>query len=228
MTSVKYKYLKLLFTSALALLFIAGAPTLLGGHVSADPQIICGKGATKHTNTDGAYCSCPGSQVVDETDSNNCKNKCPANTKQNTITKNDGGKQIVCVAKASTTGGGTGNTTNGCNGTDSNTSCIDTACAADNTTCADPAASCDTQSGGQCDFIGKYINPAINLLSVIFGILMVISLIIGGISYSTSEGDPQKAGKAKRRIANTIIAVVAYVFLYAFLQFIVPGGLFNK
>jgi hypothetical protein len=79
-----------------------------------------------------------------------------------------------------------------------------------------------------CDFVGKYINPAIELFSLIFGLVAVISLILGGIQYSTSEGDPQKAAAAKKRIFNTVLAVVAYLFLYAFLQFLVPGGLFNR
>jgi len=56
----------------------------------------------------------------------------------------------------------------------------------------------------------------------------VISIILGGIQYSASEGDPQKASQAKSRITKTVFAIVSYFFLYAFLQFIVPGGVFNK
>jgi hypothetical protein len=89
---------------------------------------------------------------------------------------------------------------------------------------ADPNAKCNNND---CDFIKKFINPAINTLSACFGIVAVISIILGGINYSTSEGDPQKASRAKNRILNTIIAVIAYIFLYAFLQFLVPGGAFK-
>jgi hypothetical protein len=59
------------------------------------------------------------------------------------------------------------------------------------------------------------------------GIVVVISLILGGVEYSSSEGDPQKSAKAKRRIANTLFALIAYFFLFAFLQFLIPNGLFN-
>lgn len=98
-----------------------------------------------------------------------------------------------------------------------------------NGTCTDPAANPDTNcTKGSCDLIQKYVNPFINLLSISFGLLAVISLILGGIQYSTSEGDPQKVSKAKSRIINTIVAIVAYFFLYAFLQFLIPGGLFNR
>ena len=79
-------------------------------------------------------------------------------------------------------------------------------------------------SSSNCDLIGLYINPAINLLSAIFGLIAVISLILGGIQFSTSEGDPQKASKAKNRISNTVVAIFAYAVLYGFLQFLVPGG----
>jgi|SRR5579884_2862703 len=90
----------------------------------------------------------------------------------------------------------------------------------------DPAVKCTNYDN--CDFIKKYINPFIDILSICFGLVAVISIIIGGINYSTSEGDPQKSSRAKSRIVNAIVAVVAYLFLYSFLQFIVPGGLFNR
>jgi hypothetical protein len=94
--------------------------------------------------------------------------------------------------------------------------------------CADPAADPKaTCSQDNCDLIKKYVNPAITLLSVTFGIIAVISLIIGGIQYSSSGGDPQKVGAAKKRIQNTIVAVIAYFFLYSFLQFLIPGGVFR-
>jgi len=86
-----------------------------------------------------------------------------------------------------------------------------------------PAAACNKSS---CDLIAKYVNPSINVLSACFGLIAVISLILGGIQFSMSEGDPQKAAAAKSRITNTIIAIVAYSLLYGFLQFLVPGGFF--
>ncbi|HVA11407.1 MAG TPA: pilin [Candidatus Dormibacteraeota bacterium] len=78
-----------------------------------------------------------------------------------------------------------------------------------------------------CDLVNQYINPAINLFSLSFGLVAVISLIFGGIQYSASQGDPQKAASAKNRIYNTIIAIFAYLFLYTFLQFLIPGGAFH-
>jgi hypothetical protein len=88
-----------------------------------------------------------------------------------------------------------------------------------------PTTPCNKDAG--CDLIETYVNPLVNLLSVAFGLIAVISLIMGGIQYSASQGDPQKSAQAKSRITNTLIAIFAYLFLYAFLQFLIPGGLFH-
>lgn len=96
--------------------------------------------------------------------------------------------------------------------------------------CKDPAANPDkecNQDNG-CDIIAKYVNPTIRLLTYVFAIIAVISIIMGGIQYAASTGDPQKVTAAKKRIGNTIIAIVAYFFLYGFLQFLIPGGAFNR
>ena len=57
------------------------------------------------------------------------------------------------------------------------------------------------------------------------GIAAVASLIYAGIQYSTSSGDPQKVAEAKDRITKTLMAFVMYLFFFAFLQFLIPGGI---
>ncbi len=91
---------------------------------------------------------------------------------------------------------------------------------------ADPASTGCTQNS--CNLVKAYLTPAINLLSVLLALIAVISLIMAGIQYTASAGDPQKVSAAKARIRNTIIAIVAYIFLYAFIQFIIPGGFLNS
>jgi uncharacterized ion transporter superfamily protein YfcC len=51
---------------------------------------------------------------------------------------------------------------------------------------------------------------------------------MGGIQYSTSGGNPQAASAAKKRMSNAFLALLALVFLYTFLQWIVPGGIFGN
>jgi hypothetical protein len=76
-----------------------------------------------------------------------------------------------------------------------------------------------------CDLITEYLDPLIKLLTALVGVVVVISIIIGGIQYSSSGGDPSKAGAAKERIRNAIIALVAFILLYGTLNFLIPGGL---
>lgn len=98
------------------------------------------------------------------------------------------------------------------------TACTGTHCV------AQPSSNCNDN---KCDLVALYVNPFINVLSLIVGLVAAASLIIGGIQYITSSGDPQKTSAAKSRIQNTLLAFLAYAFLYAFLNFLIPGGLFS-
>ena len=89
--------------------------------------------------------------------------------------------------------------------------------------CAAVAGNCTTVA--KCDLISKYVNPAINLLSALAGVAITISIIVAGIRYSSASGDPQKSAAAKHRIASTVIALIAFILLYAALNFLIPGGL---
>lgn len=96
-----------------------------------------------------------------------------------------------------------------------------------------------TDTSGPADFEGdcKNANPTkedcgiiaylvtfINVLSGIVGVVIVIMITIGGIQYSTARDNPQAAAAAKGRITNAVMALVFYLFIFAFLQYIVPGG----
>jgi hypothetical protein len=86
-----------------------------------------------------------------------------------------------------------------------------------------PSDDCQTLSN--CGLIKNYVDPAINLLAALVGVASVISIVIAGIQYSSSAGEPAKASAAKMRIRNTIIALVAFALLYVGLNFLIPGGI---
>lgn len=89
-----------------------------------------------------------------------------------------------------------------------------------------PDSAAKTCEGGDCSgLITKYVNPAIKVLTGLIGVIVTISLIVGGIQYSAAGGDPGKVSTAKKRIYNTLIALVAYLFMLAFLQWLIPGGI---
>lgn len=81
-------------------------------------------------------------------------------------------------------------------------------------------------AGDACsNFVNKYINPFILLLTTIIGIAAVISIIVAAIQYSAAGDDPGAVNKAKDRIFQTVIGIIAYIFLFAFLNYIIPGGI---
>ncbi len=79
------------------------------------------------------------------------------------------------------------------------------------------------EDGGK---IIEWVQLVINVLTGLAGLAITAAVIVGGIQYSTSGGNPQAASAAKKRITNALLALLAMVFLYSFLQWIVPGGAF--
>jgi len=79
----------------------------------------------------------------------------------------------------------------------------------------------------QCLQHDKFItdlNDAVNFLSALVGIVVVIIIVIGGIQYSLAGDNANAQGEARKRITNAIIALLAFIFMYGFLQWLIPGG----
>lgn len=55
------------------------------------------------------------------------------------------------------------------------------------------------------------------------GVLGVIGVVIAGIQYLTAAGNEEKTRKAKRRIFEITIGVVAFLLLAAILKFLIPN-----
>lgn len=91
---------------------------------------------------------------------------------------------------------------------------------------SDPAATnspLNTGDGG--GIYSKYLNPFIVFLSGAVGVIVVVSIIIGAIQYSSAGGDAQKVASARNRIKNAILALIAFIFLRAILNWIIPNGI---
>lgn len=71
----------------------------------------------------------------------------------------------------------------------------------------------------------KYISALVRFLTVGVGIVVVIMIVVGGIQYITSGGDPGAVAAAKSRIVNAIIALMLFIFAVTILNFLVPGGI---
>jgi hypothetical protein len=80
-------------------------------------------------------------------------------------------------------------------------------------------------NSSNCGII-HYIVVFTNALSALVGIVVVGSIIMAGIQYSAAGSDASKVSAAKNRIRNAIMALLLFIFMYAILQWIIPGGLF--
>lgn len=85
---------------------------------------------------------------------------------------------------------------------------------------------CTGGAEGDCGIMNKMVD-IINLVSGLVGVVVVIMIIVGGIQYSSAGSDPQKIASAKSKIVNALLALLVFLFLWAFLQWIVPGGVFR-
>ena len=67
-----------------------------------------------------------------------------------------------------------------------------------------------------------------NWLSVGVLIAVIIGLIIGGIMYSTAQGNAEQAKKGTKQMTSALLALGLYFIMWALLNFLVPGGVFNN
>jgi hypothetical protein len=84
---------------------------------------------------------------------------------------------------------------------------------------------CD-QSDSSGDGIWKILLLAINILTAGVGVVALGGIVYASILYTTAGGGTEQTKKAMEMIANVVIGLIAYVLMYAFLNYIVPGGLF--
>ena len=75
-------------------------------------------------------------------------------------------------------------------------------------------------------FFKDYLIPIINTLTGGVVAIAAVMMVVSGIQYSAGRDNPQAVSAAKGHIVNIIIGLLAFLFVYAFLQFIIPGGLF--
>ena len=74
------------------------------------------------------------------------------------------------------------------------------------------------EDGVQC-----ILQLVVDIMSIGIGILGVIGITIVGIQYLTAGGDEGKTRKAKQRMFEIVVGLVAYVVIYAALRWLLPS-----
>lgn len=79
------------------------------------------------------------------------------------------------------------------------------------------STNCDPGTGPKVE---DAISAAINLISIIVGVIAVIMVIIGGLKYIMSSGDSNNINSAKNTILYAIIGLVIVAFAQVIVKFV--------
>lgn len=60
-------------------------------------------------------------------------------------------------------------------------------------------------------------------LGVLIGMVVILMIIVGGIQYIISNGDPSGVKAAKGRIGGAVTALVLYLLMWGILHYLLPG-----
>lgn len=82
------------------------------------------------------------------------------------------------------------------------------------------SADCQADQTAAKTSVTDYIATAINLFSIVVGIIAVIMIIIGGVKYITSGGDSGNVTGAKNTILYAIIGLVVVALSQIIVQFV--------
>ena len=69
------------------------------------------------------------------------------------------------------------------------------------------------------------IFAVIRFLSIGVGLVIVASIIVAGIQFTSARDDPQATSKALARVRSAFTALLIFIFTYAILNFVIPGQL---
>ena len=87
----------------------------------------------------------------------------------------------------------------------------------------------DCSSGGNCFAqtpLAHDLQTIVSALAAGVGVVVVGSIIVGGIQYIVAGDNSSGVAEAKKRITNSLVALAVFMVSYAFLQWLIPGGIF--
>ena len=86
------------------------------------------------------------------------------------------------------------------------------------------AAGCPGNSNSDLPTV---IQNILNAIIAVAGIVSVVFIIIGGIQYTTSAGDPGKTKKAKDTILYALIGLIVCALSFAIVNFVISQIIYN-
>lgn len=72
-----------------------------------------------------------------------------------------------------------------------------------------------------------YLKNILKFLSAGVGLAVVGGIVFGGYMYITARANAGQVEKAKVVIINSIIGLILFIFMFAILNFLIPGGILS-
>lgn len=88
---------------------------------------------------------------------------------------------------------------------------------------ANSLAECNLPTEGTNESLMSRVTKIINVVLAALGIVAVVVIIIGGISFVTSQGDSSKVTKARNTILYGVVGLVIALLAYAIVNFVLKG-----
>ncbi len=82
-----------------------------------------------------------------------------------------------------------------------------------------------TNAQGEPFGIEDILKLILNILVYGLGAAAVLGVIIAGIQYMTARDDVAQVAKAKKRLIEIVIGLVAWALMFTVLNWLIPGGL---
>lgn len=146
------------------------------------------------------------------------------------------GTQLACIIKKGAKAGGGGSTC-GDYGCDTNENIEEEMKKLESNVGGDDCAGvetvlikCDQKNGGDLEDNGIWglLIMVLNVMAAGVGILAVGGIVYGAVMYVTAEDKAAQIQKANGIITNVVIGLIAFALMWAGLNFIVPGGVFDS
>lgn len=89
--------------------------------------------------------------------------------------------------------------------------------------CATAGSITSNPDGCSGNDLNTIIRTIINAIIFVIGMVAVVMIILGGVNYATSQGDPGKVKKGKDTIMYGIIGLVIAILAFAIVNFVLQA-----
>jgi len=86
----------------------------------------------------------------------------------------------------------------------------------------------DIDCSGDENPIFSILIIVINVMAALVGLAAIGGFIYGAVLYTSAGDKAAQVTKAKETLANVVLGIVCFALMWAFLQFLIPGGVFNR